>query len=175
VSAAKIAWNDDLLGDLSGFLCPSGPLLLAISFHRKDRCRLIAGFGPQSSRAHGPVKRDAIGADIQDESFGPFTFGHELATFFIDGNDFRFLCHARHIRLMPSGEVGRCGIPAACVRALASATVRDMPKRRPKTPEELKEDMRNFDRACTREFNKDGAIGREAPDAPQGSTTPASI
>jgi hypothetical protein len=29
-----------------------------------------------------------------------------------------------------------------------------MPKRRLKTPEELKEDMRNFDRACTREFNK---------------------
>jgi hypothetical protein len=30
-----------------------------------------------------------------------------------------------------------------------------MPKKRvPKTPEELKEDLRNFDRACTREFNK---------------------
>jgi hypothetical protein len=32
--------------------------------------------------------------------------------------------------------------------------IRGMPKRRPKTPEELKEDMQNFDRACTREFNK---------------------
>jgi hypothetical protein len=30
-----------------------------------------------------------------------------------------------------------------------------MPKKRvPKTPEEMKEDLRNYDRACTREFNK---------------------
>jgi hypothetical protein len=32
--------------------------------------------------------------------------------------------------------------------------VHGMPKRRAKTPAELKEDMQNFDRACTREFNK---------------------
>jgi hypothetical protein len=61
-----------------------------------------------------------------------------------------------------SDTVGRCRQQKSIVsqhfarlrRSRAISHIRGMPKRRPKTPAELKEDMQNFDRACTREFNK---------------------
>src|SRR5580704_10948044 len=61
----------------------------------------------RSPEGHGPIKRDAIGADIHNESFGPLTLGHEFATVFVDGNDFRFLWHVGHRRQIVSAEVER--------------------------------------------------------------------